>query len=314
MPAKVFLWQLSVLMTFTISSKKSTTMSALRPILFLLSFSHLLAAESLSLPKSIPLWENGAPGSEKRAAEAEKIDASEDGGKHNVSNVHNPSITPFLPSAEKSTGAAVLIAPGGGHRILCLGHEGYSLGKWLAEQGITAFVMKNRLAREAGSTYTIDGHAMADTRRALRLIKHRAKEWHLDPERLGVMGFSAGGELAALAAMEFDSGKKSSNDPIEQQGSRPAFQALIYPGSSDRFTVSPKSPPVFIACGYGDRPDIARGMADLYLKYKDAKVPAELHIYSNAGHGFGFRPDRTDAAGRWPERFLEWLHDCGFLK
>jgi endo-1,4-beta-xylanase len=128
------------------------------------------------------------------------------------------------------------------------------------------------------------------------------------------MGFSAGGELAALAAMKFDKGKAASTDPVEREGCRPAFQALIYPGSSERFTVSKEAPPAFIACGYGDRPDIAEGMATLYLKYKKVGIPAELHIYSNANHGFGFRPERTDAAGRWPERFVEWLRDSGLFE
>ncbi len=150
---------------------------------------------------------------------------------------------PFLPVAEQATGAAVLIAPGGGHRMLCLGHEGYSLAEWLADHGIAAFVLKYRLAREEGSTYTVDDHAMADTRRALRMIRARAEEWKIDPERIGIMGFSAGGELAALAAMNSDPGTPSASDPIERQSSRPAFQALIYPGSSKRFTVSSGMPP-----------------------------------------------------------------------
>ncbi|YCM46547.1 alpha/beta hydrolase [Verrucomicrobiaceae bacterium 227] len=274
----------------------------------------VLSAEPLKLPDAIPLWADGAPGSEERANEPEKVDASPDGKKFNVSNVHNPSITPFLPAADKATGAAVLIAPGGGHRKLCLGHEGWALGQWLSEQGIAAFVMKNRLARDENSTYTIQDHAMADTRRALRLIRSRAVEWQIDPERLGVMGFSAGGELAAFASMQFDSGKSEATDPVERQASRPAFQALIYPGTSNLFSPSPQSPPLFIACGYHDRDDIAYGMADLYLKYKKAGIPAELHIYSNAGHGFGFRPEKNNSAGKWAIRFTEWLDDSGFLK
>ncbi len=230
-----------------------------------------------------------------------------------MTNVHSPSITPFLPVAEQATGAAVLIAPGGGHRMLCLGHEGYSLAEWLADHGIAAFVLKYRLAREEGSTYTVDDHAMADTRRALRMIRARAEEWKIDPERIGIMGFSAGGELAALAAMNSDPGTPSASDPIERQSSRPAFQALIYPGSSKRFTVSSGMPPAFIALGYHDRDDIAIGMAQLYLKYKEAGVPAELHIYSNAGHGFGHRPGTTTGFGDWQLRFREWLADSKLL-
>jgi endo-1,4-beta-xylanase len=127
------------------------------------------------------------------------------------------------------------------------------------------------------------------------------------------MGFSAGGELAAFAAMQSDDGDPAAADPIDKASSRPDFQALIYPGTSHLFSAEKGMPPVFIACGYGDRPDIAEGMAGLYLKYKAAGVKAELHIYSEAGHGFGYRPDKTGAAAKWPERFTDWLTDSGFL-
>jgi endo-1,4-beta-xylanase len=231
-----------------------------------------------------------------------------------VSNVHDPSITPFLPAPDKATGTAIIIAPGGGHRVLCLGHEGDSLAEWFAEHGIAAFVLRYRLAREEGSTYSVDDHAMADTRRALRLVRARAEEWKIHPDRIGILGFSAGGELAALSAMQSDNGKPDAVDAIERVSCRPDFQVLIYPGSSSRFTVAAGMPPAFIALGAKDRDDIALGMADLYLKYKAAGVPAELHIYSNAGHGFGFRPDSKTAAGLWPQRLTEWLFDSDLLE
>ena len=243
--------------------------------------------------------------------EAEKID--EGPGKCNVSNVHHPSITPFLPTADKATGTAIIIAPGGGHRVLCLGHEGDSLAEWFADHGIAAFVLRYRLAREDGSKYTVDEHAMADTRRAIRLVRSRADSWQIKSDRIGILGFSAGGELAALAAMESDNGDPKAANEIERAGCRPDFQVLIYPGSSSRFTVRTGMPPAFIALGANDREDISLGMAQLYLKYKEAKVPAELHIYSNAGHGFGFRPESTNAAGAWPLRLQEWLIDSGLL-
>ncbi|TDU81284.1 endo-1,4-beta-xylanase [Prosthecobacter fusiformis] len=263
-----------------------------------------LAAE---IPEALPLWEKGAPGSEARKDEAEQTE-----GK-NVVNVHNPSITPFIPTKD-ATGVAVIIAPGGGHSKLCLGHEGYALAEWFQQRGIAAFVLKYRLAREKDSTYTIQDHAMADMRRAIRTVRAGAKEWGINPERIGVMGFSAGGELAAFAAMKNDAGQADAADVIERASSRPDFQALIYPGTSGLFSAEKGMPPLFIACGYGDRPDIAEGMATLYLKYKAAGVKAELHIYSNAGHGFGYKPDTNTAAGRWPERFTEWLTNSGLMK
>jgi len=262
---------------------------------------------ALSANEPLPLWPAGAPGSESRANEEETLEGS------NVCNVHNPSITPYLPAADKATGTAVIICPGGGHRKLCLGHEGGALAEWFQARGIAAFVLKYRLAREPESTYTIQDHAMADTRRAIRMIRSRATEWHLKRDRLGILGFSAGGELAAFAAMHSDAGKPDAAEVIDQQSSRPDFQALIYPGTSHLFEATQAMPPVFIACGYGDRPDIAEGMAGLYLKYKAAGVKAELHIYSEAGHGFGYRPDKTGAAAKWPERFVEWLSDSGFF-
>ena len=280
-------------------------MKNLTPLLLLSALCAFSTAADL--PAAIPLWPHGAPGSEARVNEPEKTDGS------NVTNVHNPTITPFIPTSD-ATGVAVVIAPGGGHSKLCLGHEGYALAEWFRDHGIAAFVLKYRLAREKDSTYTIQDHAMADTRRALRMVRSRAQEWGIRPVRIGIMGFSAGGELAAFAAMQSDSGKADSVDPIERAGCRPDFQALIYPGTLALFTVEKGMPPIFIACGYGDRPDISEGMASLYLKYKAAGVKAELHIYSNAGHGFGYRPGTTTAAGAWPFRFREWLADSGLMK
>jgi len=261
--------------------------------------------------KEIILWPNGAPGSEGKTGK-EKIRVVED--DQVISNIHNPSITPYIPAKEKATGTAVIIAPGGGHRELWITHEGYNEAKWLNDRGITAFVLKYRLARDTLSTYTIDKDELADIQRAIRLVRSRAKEWSIDTARIGVMGFSAGGEVAALSAMRFDYGNADATDVIDRQSSRPAFQALIYPGNSGRFEVAANAPPVFLVGGYGDRPDIAVGIAEVYIKYIKANIPAELHIYSNAGHGFGMRERNTGAVTGWINRFEEWLSDRGFLK
>lgn len=268
--------------------------------------SFALSCSAVELPR-IALWKNGAPGSEARQGEPEKLEGS------NVSNVHHPSITPFLPKKEVASGTAIIIAPGGGHRKLCLGHEGDSLAEWFASRGIAAFVLRYRLSREEGSPYTLLGHAMDDTRRAIRLVRFRAADWNVRPDRVGIVGFSAGGELAAYSAMKSDSGQTGATDPIERLGSRPDFQGLIYPGKSNTFTAHEGMPPVFIAFGYHDRQDIAVGMAEMYLKYKAAKVPCEMHVYANAGHGFGFRPGTKSGAGDWPIRLCEWLVDSDLL-
>ena len=261
--------------------------------------------------KEVLLWPNGAPGSEGKTGN-EKIRVVE--GDQVVTNIHNPSITPYIPASGKATGAAVIIAPGGGHRELWITHEGYNEAKWLSDRGVAAFVLKYRLARDSNSTYTIDKDELADIQRAIRVVRIHAKEWGVDTAKIGVMGFSAGGEVAALAAMRFDYGNAAATDAIDRLSSRPAFQALIYPGGSSRFEVAANTPPVFLVGGYGDRADIAEGIAQVYLKYKKANVPAELHIYSNAGHGFGMRDRNKGAVAGWIARFEEWLNDRGFLK
>ena len=245
----------------------------------------------------IVLWPDGAPGSEGKTG-PEKVRIAP-GGDHVVSNINSPSITPFLPSPQKATGAAVIIAPGGGHAELWIDHEGYNPAKWLQGKGIAAFVLKYRLAKDTGSTYTVDGDELADMQRAIRLVRSRANEWGIDTGKIGVMGFSAGGELAALAAMRFDSAGKGS-DLVDRQSARPNFQALIYPGNSGRFEVANNAPPLFIVGGFKDRTDISEGVAKVYLKYKQAGVSAELHIYSNVGHGFGMRPTNKGAVAGWP--------------
>lgn len=276
--------------------------------IFITAAVNLFAVE----PAEIPLWLNGAPGSEGKT-EKEVVEKSAN-GERKVWSIHSPSLTPYLPAKDKATGAAVIIAPGGAHRFLCVDHEGYNVAQWLSERGIAAFVLKNRLAKETNSTYKIEVEALADTQRAVRLVRSHAREWNLHPQSIGVMGFSAGGELAALVSARFDNGKTDAIDAVERASCKPDFQALIYPGRSRDIQPTKEQPPVFLACGYGDRQDISEGLAELYLRYKRAGVPAELHIYSAAGHGFGLRDSSKGAVAGWTARFTEWLGDRGFLK
>jgi endo-1,4-beta-xylanase len=252
--------------------------------------------------EEIQLW----PASADTAKEKVRIAAT---GDHVITHVQQPSITCYPADPKVATGAAIIIAPGGGHIELWIDHEGYRPAQWLSEHGVACFVLKYRLAKEPGSHYSVDRESLADIQRAIRLVRSHAAEWKIDPARVGVMGFSAGGELAALAAMRYDSIQMPVNDAIDRQSSRPDFQALIYPGNADRFTVTKQSPPVFILCGYEDRSDISEGMARLYLKYKEMGVPAELHIYSNVGHGFGVRDTNKGGYSEWPQRLLEWLSE-----
>jgi acetyl esterase/lipase len=265
-----------------------------------------------SQPAEILLWPNGAPGSEGKSG-AENVRIT-DQGDHVLNNVHRPSITPYLPDAAKNTGAAIIIVPGGGHREIWITHEGYNPAKWFSEHGIAAFVLKYRLAKEENSTYTVDKDELNDIQRAIRLVRSRAAEWHIDTARIGVMGFSAGGELAALAALRFTPPQFGAADPIDRLSDKPAFQALIYPASINQFEVPKNAPPVFIACGYDDRQDISEGLAQLYLRYKRAGIPAELHIYANVGHGFGIRSSNTGAVTLWPQEVMLWLLDIKVIK
>jgi endo-1,4-beta-xylanase len=258
----------------------------------------------------VVLWPGGAPGSEGRGAEAETVRVNER-GEHIVSNVHAPSITVYLPVVEHAARTAVIVVPGGGHTELWMDHEGYRVAGFLADHGIAAFVLKYRLALEKGSTYTIAGTELADLQRAIRVVRSRSAQWRLDPQHIGVLGFSAGGELAALSATRFDEGAPDANDPVERLSSRPDFQALLYPGIPHDLRISPQTPPAFLLCGAEDRPAISQGLAQLYLALRQAGVPAEIHIYAGAGHGFGIRADNTGAVAQWPQRLLDWLRQQG---
>ena len=275
-------------------------------------------------PASVPLWAQGAPGSEARKDEPEQISWRQEPDIvfPVLYNVHNPSLVPFLPAKAKATGCAVIIAPGGGHMQHTIDREGYDLAKFLADRGIAAFVLKYRLARDAanarGTTqpYTVNDHAAADGSRAVRLIRARAAEWNVKPDRIGIMGFSAGGEVALLAAARHDAGKADAADLVDRVSSRPDFFAPIYPGGLNRtdYTWSKEAtPPAFLACTYDDR--MPEQLAAFFTTLRKAGVNAELHIYNTGGHGFGVRPDRPNmAVSSWQVRFAEWLGDRGFLK
>jgi endo-1,4-beta-xylanase len=277
-------------------------------------------------PPSLLLWPNGAPGSDAFKGHAEIVGYRQEPDIvfAVVYNIHDPSITPFLPSKETATGCAVIIAPGGGHMFLTIDREGYDLARWLADHGVAAFVLKYRLARDLGTPagqpqpYTVAINAAADAQRAVRLVRSRAADWGVNPDHVGLIGFSAGGEVAADLITNDDAGNSTAPDPLDRLDSRPNFVAFAYPGMpaswrADTWTPPKDMPPTFLLCASGDRPNISEFLPAFYLTLKKASVPVELHIFNQGGHGFGVRPWSYSVA-IWPVLFRGWLNDRGFLK
>ena len=258
--------------------------------------------------EELRLWPNGAPGSENETA-AEVFQASDNPKlPKRFTVVHYPSIYVFLPPKEKANGTAMVVAPGGGHSQLVIDKEGWDIADWLNKNGIAAFVLKYRLARAPGSHYTVDGDALPDAARAMRTVRNRAKEWGVDPARIGFMGFSAGGEVAALIETRFDKGNDSSTDAIERVSSRPDFAVVVYPGfKAGTITVPKDAPPTFLVCADDDRSHVVT-TTNLYLDLEKQGVSSELHVYAGGGHGFGIKASNLPVA-TWPDRLKEWMLD-----
>ena len=263
---------------------------------------------SVNAQQVIPLWKAGAPGFESRRDEPEQ---------HKdwwYKNIHNPSLTVFLPPAGKSSGTAVIVAAGGGHRELVFNPEGVEPAQYLASLGITAFALKYRLFREPGSPYTIKNTA-EDIERAMRTVRSRAAEWGVDPDRIGVMGWSAGGEVAAMVAYPGVPGDAAAKDPVDRVSARADFQILIYPGPlgiPDK--IARDAPPLFLL-GAADDEYVAGVLFDLTRKYHEAGASIETHIYTQGKHAFNMG-QRSQYVGirHWPDRLAEWLQDRGYTR
>ena len=275
---------------------------------FILLATLLAAGPSAHAQQVIPLWQNGAPGFESRRNEPEKH------ADWWYKNIHNPSLTVYAPAPGKANGAAVIIAAGGGHRELVFNPEGVEPAQYLASLGVTAFALKYRLFREPGSPYTFENTG-EDIRRAMRTVRARAAEWHVDPRRIGVMGWSAGGEVAALVAYPPVAGDAQSKDPVERASARPDFEILVYPGPAGiPDTIPPNAPPLFLV-GAADDEYVADVLFDLPRRYHAAHASIETHIYAQGKHAFnmGQRSEYV-AVQRWPQRLAEWLEDRGLTK
>lgn len=254
------------------------------------------------------LWPNGAPGFEQRKNEPEQ---AKDWW---VKNIHNPSLTVYRPAKDLANGAAVIIMPGGGHRELVFNAEGEDAALYFNSIGVTAFVLKYRLFREENSPYKQE-HAVADGRRAMRLVRKRAAEWHLDTTRIGLMGFSAGGELAAWTA--FPEAKEAAIQPdaIDAAALKTDFLILVYPGPlAVPATVPSSSPPLFMIAANDDE-CCSEPIVRLLQLYRAAKIRAEVHLYAQGKHAFNMGKRSTlQTLHSWPERLTDWMHDSGYLK
>jgi acetyl esterase/lipase len=283
----------------------------------LLTLTLALGPADTSGPKVELLWPGGAPGA-KGDEPADK-----------------PSLTVYLPPKEKATGTGVVICPGGGYGFLAVGHEGKEPAEFLNRLGVAAFVLRYRIAPRYRHPAPLQ-----DVQRAVRTVRARAGEWGVEPRRVGVWGFSAGGHLASTAATHFDDGAPGADDPVERQGCRPDFAILAYPvislkppyshgGSRDNLLgkgadeklveslsnetrVTAKTPPTFLFHTGEDRGVPPENSVLFYLALRKAGVPAELHVYEKGPHGVGLAP-KAPVLSTWPQRLADWMKGRSLL-
>jgi len=279
----------------------------------------LWSLEPAQAPLVVPVWPGEAPG-ETGAIPPEKAETAKDKPPSitRISNVSKPTLHVFKPDPSKDTGTAVVICPGGGHRILAWDLEGTEIAQWFNERGVTGIVLKYRVpARDKDVPFKA---AVRDAQRAMSLTRARAKEWGIDPKKVGILGFSAGGEVATLTTL-FDTRTYDKVDAVDETSHRPDFACLIYPAYlvtkdssrlQDHVKVTPGTPPVFLAHTHDD-PVTPLSSALLYVELKKNKIPSELHIVDRGGHGYGLRPSPNNAT-RWPQRLEEWMAVNGWLK
>ena len=272
----------------------------------------------------IDVWPSKAPGESKPIGDEKYVPANPKARcQKMLTNVSKPTLSIFRPSKEKDNGASVVIAPGGGYNILAEDLEGEEVAAWLNSIGVTGIVLKYRVPRRPGQPANAPPiGALQDAQRAISLVRGQAKTLGLDPRRIGLLGFSAGGHLTAWTSTNSDKRSYEAVDDLDKVSCRPDFAVLIYPaylqkksGSSDlnpEIRVTPETPPCFFAHA-GDDPISPENSVALYLALKKAGVPAELHIYAQGGHGFGLRADAGPCSS-WPKRCEEWMNAKGWLK
>ena len=272
----------------------------------------LPAVRADDAPPALNVWPGKPPG------DAGNIGAEQE-QKRRVTNVTHPTLTVFRPAKDKDTGIAIVVCPGGGYKALMMDYEGDDVARWLNTIGITGIVLKYRVPAPEGLPPYLP--ALQDAQRTISLVRSKAAEWGIDPARIGMLGFSAGGHLTAATSTNFDKRAYDPIDAVDQVSCRPDFAVVIYPGGvvekgtdnlSASIRVSPQTPPAFIVQATDDKVNSDNSVF-LYLALKRAGVPVEMHLYASGGHGFGMKPT-TRPCGTWPQRCEDWLRDRGILR
>ncbi len=284
-------------------------------VIFCGSFAAQLSAQEPSFPP-IKLWPNGAP-EETKALPAEGTQAPKPNDTTiRIENVSAPTISVFQPPKEQRNGTAVVICPGGAYNILAWNKEGTEVATWFNTLGVTAVVLKYRVpVRPNRERFAAP---LEDVQRALGIVRQHAKDWDLDEQRIGLLGFSAGGHLAAVASTNFAQRTYEPVDAADEVSCRPDFTLLIYPAYlvdnenhlAKEIQVTDRTPPTFIAMTEDDGVRV-EGALFYYLALKQAKIPAEMHLYPTGGHGYGLRPSKHLIA-TWPQRAADWLKQNGW--
>ncbi len=266
------------------------------------------AGAVVAQPQVIPLWEKGAPGFENRK------DIPEQARDYWVKNINNPSLTVFMPPEGKSNGCAVIVAPGGGFRELVFHAEGEQVADFLTPLGVTVFVLKYRLPGEQGSPYSPE-NVRQDAYRAVRLVRSRAGHFNIDPQRIGMLGFSAGGAVVMMVAFDQGDGDPKAADLIDRMNGRPDFVMMVYPGGNPPEKIPSDAPPAFLICANDDEYNCDDVTFSLLQKFRDANVPVEAIFFARGKHAFNMG-DRSEYAAirNWPQRMAEWMGDSGFMK
>jgi len=278
-----------------------------------------------AVPPSINIWPGAAPGEKVSVgADRENFSATDKptGGRSValLSNVSTPTISVFRAPADKETGAAVLVCPGGGYYVLAYDLEGTEVCEWLNSIGVTAVLLKYRVPRRQGQAPFIA--PLQDAQRALGLVRSRAKEWGIDPARTGVLGFSAGGNLSAALCANNTGRVYPAVDEADALSCRPDFQVLVYPAYflkdgigttlEPEIAVSSATPPTFLVMTQDD-PEHVQNVLAYSMALREARVPFELHVYPTGGHGYGLRPTK-DYVTTWPQRAADWMRSRGLLE